>query len=183
MKPGERILLRNLAQVVSSPLPRFDPDYEVVAPPQVKSPPKVDESNPISMAAIHQSNRVLLNEMCDKMTEKFNKELKIRDDYMNQIALKINACAATLIAILERLSEYDARICDVEAEVGSHDTPAQRRERMLRDVVLLVDGLKLGDKETHEHRVVAFLNEKFYHPQNREFLPMDISCAYSVSKA
>ncbi len=53
---------------------------------------------------------------------------------------------------------------------------------MLRDVVLLVDGLKLADKETHEHRVINFLNEYFVHPHGREFLPMDISCAYSMGK-
>ena len=53
---------------------------------------------------------------------------------------------------------------------------------MLRDVVLLIDGLKLEDKETHEHRAVAFLNEIFEHPHGREFMPMDLSCAYSVGK-
>ena len=181
-KPGERIPLRNLAQQVNSPLPRFDPDHEVVQIPRLHTPAPVNLNEPVTLANIHHTNKALLSEYTDKLTDYFKKELKIRDDYMNQVALKMNACGSTLVMILERLAEYEQRIQELEKEVGTQDTPAQRRERMLRDVVLLVDGLSLADKETHEHRVITFLNERFVHPHGREFLPMDISCAYSVGK-
>ena len=182
MKPGERIPLRNLAQQVSSPLPKFDPEYEVMEPPQPKSPLVVDPSAPLTLASIQQSNRALLTEFCNTVTDRFNRELKMRDDYINHIAAKLNACASTLVAILERLSEYEHRLADVEKEMGTQDTSGQRSKRMLRDVVLLVDCLKLEDKETREHRVVTLLNEIFEHPHGRDFMPMDLSCAYSVGK-
>ena len=53
---------------------------------------------------------------------------------------------------------------------------------MLRDVVLLVNGLTLEKDQTHEARVILFLNEHFDHPHGRDFIPSDVTCAYSIGK-
>ena len=53
---------------------------------------------------------------------------------------------------------------------------------MLRDVVLLVNGITLEKDQTHEARVVLFLNEHFDHPHGRDFTAADVTCAYSIGK-
>ena len=98
--------MHSLVHAVSSPLPRTDPDREVISPPQLSSLPAANTNEPVSLGLLQETNRALLNEFCNKLTDHFNKELKICDDYMNEVALKLNTCAATLVAVLERLSDY-----------------------------------------------------------------------------
>ena len=169
-----------IAHTIGTPLPRFDPDNELELP-QLLNTPAIDPktaNQPLTLATLQQANRALLLEFHGTV----KKELKIRDDYIKEMGVKLNSYASVMYAVLQKLSDYEERIQCLEYALEQKETKSQLRDKMLRDVVLLVQGLDLAENQTHENRVLAFLNQYFEHPHSREFIPSDISCAYSVGK-
>ncbi len=170
----------DLAQSLSLPLPKFDPDNEVLQPPSqpASAAANVKLDGPVTLASIQAVNQSLLQDFCGRV----KRELKIRDEYINEMTVKLNAMSQLLFELVTKLAEYEHRFEELENAYGTYDSRSQRRERMLRDVVLLVDGLTLEKDQTHEARIVLFLNEHFDHPHGREFIPADVTCAYSIGK-
>ena len=118
-----------LAHSLGMPLPKFDPDNEILTAPQSSSapaaPPKLD--GPVTLASIHAVNETLLRDFCGKV----KRELKIRDDYINEMSAKLNAMLQLLYGLITRLAEYENSFEQVENAVGTYESRAQRREWMM----------------------------------------------------
>ena len=72
---------------------------------------------------------------------------------------KTNVNSTTLCALLSRLADYEARIEELESMVGeTGPAHAQVRDRVMTDVVLLIDGIAVKPTESHEKAVLSFLN-------------------------
>ena len=134
-------------------------------------------------ASLIAANRALLSEFSVSIASMIKGELSTRDRYMNEMSQKINVNSSTLCALLSRLADYEARIEELESKVGETGlTRAQIRDHVMRDVVLLIDGITVKPTESHEKAVLTFLNEHFVHPRGRAFELGEISCAYSLGK-